>query len=459
MRELKILRVLSPNDPGGGDPAYVANWQNLPPFDVARVNLQYDVSADITAIQNMVAAGIGWMRYYAIIDYPFSGLNFGGLSPPFATWHNWFRDNIQFAGGSGAASRHRFRVANKVGLFSYYGLPAEARELIPWKLIPATGTGSRQAIADEMKLLSENPGGTAIASAGIQLDQAWLDLSDFWFARGSDDPGCPASRTNACQSGSTSTTVKFDTGASGTDDFYNGLRVRVTDPATGATESRNVTDYVGSTKVATVSSTWTRTPASGDPYQVGTACADFVSGHGETNASTPGFPNLAVGQANAYIASLSTYATPSNTWGDHTTSILDFYNRIDSTLSAGRFAWKNGEHRTVNGSTIPYPWMLEDAWNNVIDGADQAARWAQAKTLHVAHPENMLLIKLYGGVDNYTVGLQEALDHWRAVGGWIGFTDDGNNAASPTAIQNREAAYLATALARQGARSSTVICT
>ena len=55
------------------------------------------------------------------------------------------------------------------------------------------------------------------------------------------------------------THVKLDAGASGTDDFYNGMVIQL---AVGVNplQYRTITDYVGSTKIATVGAAWTNNP-------------------------------------------------------------------------------------------------------------------------------------------------------------------------------------------------------
>lgn len=69
------------------------------------------------------------------------------------------------------------------------------------------------------------------------------------------------------QSGSTSTTIKLRADASAVDDAYNGMEVYVY-ANTGAGQRRVITDYVGSTRVATVA-TWSVTPDSTSAYEIG----------------------------------------------------------------------------------------------------------------------------------------------------------------------------------------------
>jgi hypothetical protein len=72
--------------------------------------------------------------------------------------------------------------------------------------------------------------------------------------------------TGTSQSGSTSTTIILAATASATDDLYNNMTVYISS-GTGSGQIKTITDYVGSTKTATVS-TWTTTPDTTSVYEV-----------------------------------------------------------------------------------------------------------------------------------------------------------------------------------------------
>ena len=72
--------------------------------------------------------------------------------------------------------------------------------------------------------------------------------------------------TGTAQAGSTSTTIKLAATASATDDLYNTMTVYISS-GTGSGQIKTITDYVGSTKVATVA-TWTTTPDATSVYEV-----------------------------------------------------------------------------------------------------------------------------------------------------------------------------------------------
>jgi hypothetical protein len=76
-----------------------------------------------------------------------------------------------------------------------------------------------------------------------------------------------AAVTGTCQSGSTSSTIKLAAGASAVDDAYNGMPINTTG-GTGSGQTAYITDYVGSTKVATISPAWTVTPDNTTTYSI-----------------------------------------------------------------------------------------------------------------------------------------------------------------------------------------------
>lgn len=84
-----------------------------------------------------------------------------------------------------------------------------------------------------------------------------------------------------CQAGSTTTTIVLASGASATDDFYNGYRVETTG-GTGANQVNTITDYVGATRTATVTTWGGATPDGTTTYRL-TAQKATVS----TNWATP----------------------------------------------------------------------------------------------------------------------------------------------------------------------------
>ncbi|MDC0600106.1 hypothetical protein OAO65_02230 [Flavobacteriales bacterium] len=65
----------------------------------------------------------------------------------------------------------------------------------------------------------------------------------------------------------TSTTITLDSSASAVDDYYNSDTIKI-DAGTGDGQVRYITDYVGSTKVATINPAWVTTPDTTSEYIV-----------------------------------------------------------------------------------------------------------------------------------------------------------------------------------------------
>jgi hypothetical protein len=74
-------------------------------------------------------------------------------------------------------------------------------------------------------------------------------------------------RVSTAQAGANSS-ITLDALASATDDFYNGMIVR-TDDHTGVGQARLITDYDGSTKVATISPNWETNPSNDTDFTIG----------------------------------------------------------------------------------------------------------------------------------------------------------------------------------------------
>lgn len=91
----------------------------------------------------------------------------------------------------------------------------------------------------------------------------------------------------------TSTTITLATDAVPTDDEYNFLDIRI-DGGTGAGQDRTISDYVGSTRVATVSVAWTTTPDATSTYKIAhRAVHEINSAHGASKEAFDHANNVA----------------------------------------------------------------------------------------------------------------------------------------------------------------------
>ena len=75
-------------------------------------------------------------------------------------------------------------------------------------------------------------------------------------------------KTSGTAQAGASGNITLASGASSVDDNYNDYVIRITG-GTGIGQSRRISDYNGTSKVATVASNWTTTPSSDSTYEVG----------------------------------------------------------------------------------------------------------------------------------------------------------------------------------------------
>ena len=94
---------------------------------------------------------------------------------------------------------------------------------------------------------------------GLVMDYCSLSYADGTCAAGSV-------RDNTAQTG-TSTTITLDASASAVDEAYTGMNVLLTG-GTGSGQVRAISGYVGATKVATVSTSWTTTPDATSTFSI-----------------------------------------------------------------------------------------------------------------------------------------------------------------------------------------------
>ena len=97
-------------------------------------------------------------------------------------------------------------------------------------------------------------------------------------------PSAKAGYMGTAQSGPVSTITGAST-ASATDDAYNGMQVWIVDK-TGKGQVRTISDYVGSTRVATVSAAWTTQPDATSVYRITPAL--ILSDYERGDTDSPG---------------------------------------------------------------------------------------------------------------------------------------------------------------------------
>lgn len=115
------------------------------------------------------------------------------------------------------------------------------------------GATNLKPLSLTVDLLAGQAGGPVACTSANVLPSGAINRSSF-----AADTGLQSVRSNTAQTGA-SGSITLDASASATDDIYNDHWVYATG-GTGSGQCRLITDYVGSTKVASVSPNWTTTP-------------------------------------------------------------------------------------------------------------------------------------------------------------------------------------------------------
>jgi hypothetical protein len=104
---------------------------------------------------------------------------------------------------------------------------------------------------------------TNLATPALIADAVWDEATSGHVTAGTFGQEFYVKRANTAQSG-TATTIVLDASASATDDFYNDDMIVIT-AGTGIGQARFITDYVGSSKTATVA-TWRTNPGADSEF-------------------------------------------------------------------------------------------------------------------------------------------------------------------------------------------------
>lgn len=151
----------------------------------------------------------------------------------------------------------------------------------------------------------------------------------------SSAPAVKTAITGQAQAGA-STTITLPATFNPTDDVYNGLTITITG-GTGAGQVRTISDYVGSTKVATVSSAWATNPDSTSIFNIS----------GVTVAGT--WSSLSTNEATFTLGTLYALATQ-DLWVTYSLNEVAGQGGISEVLTTVLAGESNGKKLTVNPS-------------------------------------------------------------------------------------------------------------
>ena len=247
---------------------------------------------------------------------------------------------VNITGGTGANQARR--------ITGYVGATLVATVDSAWGTNP--DNTSTYTISDDVRSL-----GRAFNSMNAPL-VTWLDVYSnntppkvVQYVSGYNYPNTPlAYYTNTAQAGA-ATTITLAAGAasSATDDFYNGMYIGIKS-GTGPGQVRKITDYNGTTKVATVSYAWGTNPGADSVYQIAEAESGLFRDVQFQNYALVYLNDLTDSNvlnewkrlldAGRYDPSLNTLAYLSSLTGTSSYQDLDFMN--DTVLFKGDAAWR-----------------------------------------------------------------------------------------------------------------------
>lgn len=162
------------------------------------------------------------------------------------------------------------------------------------------GTAGTFTVAGLPNVNTTHFGGGAATTASGRPE---VNVSHFGGAAGTFSGGLPTVnanviRTSTAQAGASST-ITLDASASATDNLYNGLNITITG-GLGAGQTRTITAYVGSTKVATIHPNWTTNPDNTSVFAIHPNSGTNVT---TWRASTPN--QLSSGRVDASVGAMA----------------------------------------------------------------------------------------------------------------------------------------------------------
>lgn len=121
-----------------------------------------------------------------------------------------------------------------------------------------TTTVETPAVAGRPSVDAVKVDGNTPTTVAQIADGVWDEAASGHLTQGTFGELFAGVRANSATAGA-ATTITLDAAASAVDDFYNGCLIKIV-AGTGVGQRRWITDYVGSTKVATIDTAWATNP-------------------------------------------------------------------------------------------------------------------------------------------------------------------------------------------------------
>lgn len=171
---------------------------------------------------------------------------------------------------SGYFQNIAFERADTAQLSGLFGMVSEVGDTRPsgsFGTDPIDGFASQVAL--EIDVVSNSPltgFGVPTRRIGQTIISFGGGIQDAGYVLEAASNAAARSHTGTAQAGA-ATTITLATGAMPVDDYYNTRKVKIYE-GTGAGQVRTISDYVGASKIATVSASWTTNPDATSKYIV-----------------------------------------------------------------------------------------------------------------------------------------------------------------------------------------------
>lgn len=268
------------------------------------------------------------------------------------------------------------------------------------------GLGALKAIMDTSGVVVSDKTGFRLSATGV--DDIFDEALSGHTSAGSFGAAMYLARSNTAQAGA-STTITLDASASSTDDFYNNNWIWIVS-GTGAGQGNTISDYNGTTKVATVQDTWATNPSSDSVFVImprgglpgasaptAAAVADAVWDEAMSDHVSEGSFGTMLQSAHEGTAQAGTSSSITlDATGSSSTD--DFYNynlvSIHSGTGAGQVRQVTDYNGTTKVATVDPAWTTTPSTDSEyvikdlgIDAATTAsiadAVWDEARAGHV----------------------------------------------------------------------------
>jgi parallel beta-helix repeat protein len=232
-----------------------------------------------------------------------------------------------------------------------------------------------QSITSNNTINPSSPIGLTATGGSGRIDLSWIASSDSdnivkYEIQKTEDSG-----TLPDQTGVTSTQIKLDSNASSVDDYYNNKRIYV---STDEGQDRLITDYVGSTRIATVSA-WTTQPVERDNYYIDWHClenyivtiADIAKIYGNTKEYNAIYDLNKDGVIDLYDLTLCSQQggviTVPNTDDLYSYSNTNSYSEYNVTdTKSNIYKWRY-RVRAINSTSNPSDWCTLDYMPSLVN--------------------------------------------------------------------------------------------